>query len=336
MAALHGQNRAEDEVAPSAKNFGAIVKVLEEVMSHSPNVVVSKDAESNLIAADWLRDVIYDVIELISSAPTYEHETIGVKVLCWLCKVYQLHSAQTLDYRAIWTKLDLTNDNELIAANQEELFSADLLWLIEMWYLQIKLIMKQPKKSWFFSREALDRFAQRNPFMAWKLAHDALSEFSLCKNSWSMKEIFVFIGNLSDKVEFAGDDGQKVIKHVLQDVAKRMIKPLKKCVDWKLAMDRTRRQLIVQSAGRFVRRLTRYKLIEGKAGKYRRELMGLLYKTKLEWGQRKLSKAAAKAAKRKEKEGAGKGKFGGHKKFGSKKRRGRGRGGPPAKKRKTK
>merc|ERR1719295_2221403 len=213
------------------------------MMSHSPNEVVTHDEETGLIENEWLRDVIYDVIELISFAPTYEHEVIGTKVLCWLCKLYQMHSEPVLDYKAMWSGLDLTKQDPVTDHEKFE-FNSDILWLIELWFIQIRLIMKQPGNCWYLSREALDLFAHRNPFMAWKLAHDALKEFKKCKNSWSQKELFVFIGNQSDHVDLPGDEGQYAIRMMVKDVAFRLESPLRNCLHGERSTEQDKRLLL--------------------------------------------------------------------------------------------
>lgn len=68
------------EESPAERNFDATVAVIKAILSSSPDKVIKNDIKSKLIEVEWLRDVIYDVIEMISFAPTYAHERIGVKV----------------------------------------------------------------------------------------------------------------------------------------------------------------------------------------------------------------------------------------------------------------
>ena len=280
-------------VSVKCKNFQAVVAIINAMLANSPKLMVDADRKHNDIKTEWLRDIVYDIVELTAEAPTYEHEMMGVKVLCYLSKIYQLKSCRgdtehALDALAMWKAmdLDLYSDSDSDSASKPE-----IVWLFELWWLQLVLFMKQPRRSWYFSREFVDVLLRKNPVIAWRLVHGALQKFSVCRNSWSQTQIFVILGNVSERCLLDDDEDSKAIKCILKAVAQRMVGPLKESLS--KSMEPTKRMLIVQNAGKVVRRLNKYK-IQGIESE-KKQILDALGNSKLLWKKaKKQSKAKYK------------------------------------------
>lgn len=189
----------------------------------------------------------------------------------------------------LWKKIDLNADND--DDNEEQKEQEDILWLYELWYMQLKFLMKQPKKQWYFSREFFDVFMRRNPLIVWKLIYDAFGKFEICKNAWSQAQLFVMMGNMNEYCKLEGDEDEVMIKCILKGMALRIVNPLKECLG--KAMDPIKKMLIAKNAGIFMRRLNKYKIDD----KVKKEISDVLGNSKLQWKKTKSKKKSIKKKK---------------------------------------
>ena len=210
--------RQNENLSIRAKNFPATVTVIESILSNRPKEIVDADKKKGEIKCEWIKDIIYDIIQLISRSPIYEYEKLGVRVLCHLCKVYQLYCSQNLNITTLelWDKINLNDDTK----NDDKYM--DILWLYELWYMQLQYFMKQPKKTWYFSPEFFELFIRKNPLIVWKLIHDALDIFDICCNSWAQSQVFMMIGNVIQYCRIEDDDDHKIINWFLKELQKKL------------------------------------------------------------------------------------------------------------------
>eukprot|EP01084_Bolivina_argentea_P254791 428412_1 len=103
----------ENEKDVNLNIYGGIA-VINEILLITPNIMVENDKNYNEIKIEWLKDLIYDVIEIVSESITYKHEIFGIKVLCYLCKIYELKCSNDSNYyKYIWDEIKLNeNDNK--------------------------------------------------------------------------------------------------------------------------------------------------------------------------------------------------------------------------------
>jgi len=237
------------------KNFHAATSIIEAILQKSPRLMVEADGQQNEIKLEWLKEIIFDIIELLKQSPSYHHENLGAKILSYVCCVYRLKCEQqsNINLMQLWSKLDL---NAVDKTSDD--MNGDIVWLFNLWYEQLNMFLTQKKRTWYFSTEFFDIFMRRQPFIVWKLVFDAFREFSICRNAWSQSQLFVILGYVSHCGQLHDDKDHKLMEQILKDMAVSVLKAVRECME--TPMEVTKKMLIASNTGAFLKKIKKCKL----------------------------------------------------------------------------
>ena len=210
----------------SVKQYETMKRLMNTIIGTNVNSFfnVDKNVSKNDIEnidSIWLQPLIEDLIVLISKSPTYEHEILGVKALVFVSKIYYVKYMKQEFMSVILNDVKFSlgeeakNESENENNNQDKTEQksrnkskkkkgsdkkmvnenvVQLHWLLDLWFGQLLLLIKQPKRSWHFSREFFDVCMARIPFVGWKLLYEIFLCYDECKNTWSKAQLFELLG----------------------------------------------------------------------------------------------------------------------------------------------
>jgi len=203
----------------------------------------------------------------------------------------------------LWTRfkqMDTTEVDNTAQKTAEEIsepekkfehVSNDLLWLLDLWFSQLILLLEQIPGSWYCSREFFIMLIRQHHTIGWKLIQDGFKAFEVAKSPWAKLQLFLLFGEACCHLD------SPVINILLTNVAKLIIGPLNEMLF--TPINPSKKTQCVKRCSLFLRKLNHLEIYDEFTNQIETLLSKASNSWKMEKNEKKQEKKNAKKNKKK-------------------------------------